>query len=74
MPAARHFFVVSTRRITSGSVTPTITVRLVSPLNPSVFTPTSVFTMSPGMIMRFEGMPWMTSSFTLTHSAPGKPP
>jgi len=32
MPAFRHAFVVSTRRITSGSVTPSMTVRDVSPL------------------------------------------
>ena len=74
MPALRHAFVVSTSRTTSGSVTPSMTVRDVSPLKPWVRIPTSVLTRSPGMMTRLrDGMPWITSSFIDTQRCPGNP-
>ena len=52
---------------------PTINEIAASPCQPSTIAPQSIDTRSPSRTVRAPGIPWTTSSFTLTHRLPVKP-
>src|SRR3989304_6699899 len=56
----------SSSRQASGATSPTGTVTAESPTKPSTIAPQSMLTMSPAFSLRSPGIPWTSSSLTLT--------
>ena len=75
MPRISASFVTSIKRCAVSETSPHANVAALSPFQPWTAAPVSMLTISPSCsTMPWDGMPWITTSFTEMHALPGKPP